>query len=186
MKASYDDGSLREIPGYFIKVPAARFPFNCSSNIGGCNIHFTVLPEISISGSSKYNQQNVIGRGASITTYENTENMRFNIKMTFYANSKNELYNNYRSLIALKSALYPREASIAPYTPPSVCNINCGRILYNVCAILESINETYPTDVVWDENELIPYLFYLDTSWSSVYAATDLPNQSKILALGNF
>jgi hypothetical protein len=181
MKATFNNGTLRTLNDKcVIAIP------NFVDFSGLSFINLKIMPEISMSGAAKFNDETVIGRGAPIKTYANTDNRVLNMKLTFFAATRAELIENSTNLYLLRSALYPSDGALSPYIPPPVCQINCGQFISKntVCAVLENLNEHMPTDVVWDDDLLIPYYFTVDTTWHLVYASTNLPNQNKILANG--
>ena len=47
-----------------------------------------------------------------------------------------------------------------------------------------SYSISYPTDVAWNEEFMLPYKVTIDCSWHVVYNNTSLPGQERILLEG--
>lgn len=172
MKATLQHGKLQTLKD------------KCSISIPGYkDIQLKILPEISDSKQARYNDEPVIGRSFPIKTYAHSENRVISMRLHFQVVNEIDLEENVRALWAIQSATYPRSGEDGPYRPPPICRIQCGRMLGEIplCAILESYQVQVPTDCVWDEHTLVPYYFYLNTTWQIVYAASRLPNQELIL-----
>lgn len=161
----------------------------CKITIGDYEVKLKILPEITDSKRATYTDTTIIGRSFPIKTYSHSDNRVISMRLHFLAvNSQGgDIEDMISDLWAIESAVYPREGS--PYKPPPVCKIECGRMLGSepLCAILESYNASFPTNVVWDDRYLVPYYFTLDTTWHVVYASdgTSMPYQNKILGDGS-
>lgn len=178
-------------------------------NATGCTIYvpngglieLNILPELTDSKGSVFNDEPVIGRSFPIKTYAHGENRSIGLNLYFYADSRDALEQNATYLLWLESAVYPRDADSAtnlPFLPPPICKLKCGRMLATetvyipttgqeikipgtLCAVLKRYNFTAPRDVAWDESTLIPYYFTLSTEWDIVYNNDALPGQEKII-----
>lgn len=160
----------------------------CSISIPGVpTMNLKILPEISDSKSAKYNDEGVIGRSAPIRTYANSDNRVISMRLHFQVTSAQDIVDNVQFLRALESLTYPRLGVDGPYLPPPVCQINCGRMLSDdaLCVVLDNYQVQMPTDAVWDEVTLVPYYFFINTSWVVVYSSSNLPNQDRILSNGS-
>ena len=137
-------------------------------------IQLKILPEISDSKKATYADTIVIGRSTPIKTYLVVQ--------------QSDIQTNIKYLWAIESAVYPRLGQNSnPYTPPPVCQIQCGQMLGDapLCVILDNYNVSFPTNVAWDKDTLLPYYFEVTTSWHVVYATSSgLPNQDKIISHG--
>lgn len=148
-----------------------------------------VLPDISDQKGAVYNDEPIQARATPLKTYAYSENRSISLTLHFIAKSKNDIYRNLYDSRALQSALYPRDefaGANAPFVPPAVCKIRCGRILadYDLCVVLKNYSVKYPTDVPWDEETYLPWKFDVDTSWDVVYKSSDLPGANRILNFG--
>ena len=177
---------------------------DCYINISGYEIPMYILPDISDGKSAEYSDTPVIGRSTPIKTFSNSgirtiswtayfmitqENMNDNAIMDSFSPARSirsqTAETNLFYLRLVQSAVYPRSGgSAAPYAPPPVCSIRCGKLLRengDTCVILRSYSVKYPTDVAWDERTKIPYKFSVDMQWEVVYSSENLPGQEKIM-----
>ncbi len=174
MKATTAGGSLQNIESCHITIPEFG------------SIELNVLPDITDGKSASYNDEVIIGRSFPIKTYSHSENRSISMQLHFIVTEESDIQKNLEYLRAIESAVYPRDGKGAPYSPPPVCNIKCGRLLGDnaVCVILKSYSVKFPTDVAWDENTYVPYKFDVDTTWEVVYKSSELPGQSRIMTFG--
>lgn len=179
-------------------------PINdCYVNISGHSIPMYILPDISDGKSAEYSDTPVIGRSTPIKTFSNSGIRTIGWTAYFMITTKNVNsaveYAKFHRVLPLpqtaeanlyylrliQSAVYPKDGgSAAPYAPPPVCSIRCGKLLSesgDTCVILRSYSVKFPTDVVWDEVTKIPYKFSVDMQWEVVYSSENLPGQEKIL-----
>ena len=174
MKATLN-GKLNEIPDCTIFIPNAG------------TIRMKALPDISDGKSAVYNNEGIMGRSFPLYTYSYSGDRTLSIQLHFYIVKVGDGSGNLRDLRRIQSAVYPRRGDNgAPYTPPPICTIKCGSLiaLEPVCALLQSYNVKFPTDVAWEENTYCPFRFDVDTNWLIVYTSADLPFQSRIVGLG--
>lgn len=177
-KATTPRGRLIALRDCYIFVP----------NFG--RITLNNLPEISDSKSAAYNDETPIGRSFPLKTYSHSDNRAISMQLHFYVTKQEDIVDNIFILRALESAVYPRDqaggAANAPFVPPPICRIRCGKLLADeeLCCVLKSYNVKFPTDVAWDEDFYTPYKFDVDTSWEVVYKSSDLPGQGRILSSG--
>lgn len=160
----------------------------CKIRIGNKSIDLKILPEISDSKKATYADTTIIGRSSPIKTYSHSDNRAISMKMHFIVVETEDIQRNIDYLRAIESATYPREGD--PYLPPPVCTIDCGKALGEdpLCVLLESYSVSFPTNVAWDKDTLLPYYFEVNTTWHvvySTYGARSLPNQSKIMRDGS-
>lgn len=162
-----------------------------------------ILPEITDSRSTQYQDTAVVGRSFPIKTFNHGENRTITMKVHFVILKAQDAIDNLKALRALQSATYPRESGKSPYLPPPVCKIRCGHILAGhqfmkngqinptnandgyLCVILKQYSVNFPPDVAWYQSDLyptlyLPYKFEVDLTWEVVYAAEDLPGQQMI------
>lgn len=174
-KATLPGGPLIEIPDCYVTVPG----FN--------KIIFNNLPEISDSKSADYNDETVIGRASPLKTYAQSANRAISMQIHLVVSKPEDVTRNLQILRAIQSAVYPREgASGAPFIPPPICRIKCGKLLADeeVCVVLKQYSVKFPTEVAWAESTFTPFKFDIDTQWEVVYKSSDLPNQTRIINLG--
>jgi hypothetical protein len=192
-KATLLDGSLKTISDCYIVIP-----------LGNNNITITLdnLPDISDTKSASYSDETVIGRASPLKTYSQSDNRSISMQLHFIISKPSHVYENLQKLRAIQSAVYPRDgANGAPFVPPPVCKIKCGKLLSDsgeLCVILKTYSVKFPTEVAWmadldDMNGTVtvppsasytPIKFDVDTTWDVVYASSDLPGQERIFNLG--
>jgi hypothetical protein len=176
MLSTFRDGALRTLND------------KCSIAIPGYEtIQLKILPEITDSKSAKYADEPVIGRSTPLKSYSYSDNRVLSIKLSFQAISRLDLLENVRQFYAISSLTYPRHATAnGPYAPPPICRFRCGSLFGRepLCVILDNYSLSIPTDVVWDDETLVPYYFSISTSWHVVYSSARLPHQEDILAFG--
>jgi hypothetical protein len=180
-------------------MPAATIPGGMLKPIDNCYIiiplmdgefvlTFNNLPDMTDAKSASYNDEVVIGRASPIKTYSQSDNRTISMQIHMIVSSPDDIQDNLASLRALQSATYPRDgANGAPFVPPPVCRMRCGRLLSNegeLCVILKSYSVKFPTEVAWDESTFVPFKFDIDTNWDVVYKSSDLPGQDRIFTLG--
>jgi len=180
-------------------MPAATIPGGRLNPIDNCYViipikdgefvlTFNNLPEITDSKSASYNDELVIGRASPIKTYSQSDNRTISMQMHMIVSAPGDIQHNLACLRAIQSATYPRDGENgAPFVPPPVCRIKCGKLLSNegeLCVILKSYSVKFPTEVSWDEGTFVPFKFDIDTNWDVVYKSSDLPGQDRIFTLG--
>jgi hypothetical protein len=170
MHATEDKGKLRKIP-------------DCWIQIGQNKIELDNLPELSDSKSASYNDEPVIGRAAPIKTFANGDNRAISISFNLYIQEPKDAEINLRIVRYIQASVYPREGGGAPYFPPPVCQIKCGKLLSNqpLCVVVKDYSFKYPTDVPWDEATLCPYRIEVSLSLETVYSGSSLPGYESIL-----
>jgi len=176
-KATLNNGELINLKDCFIFIP----------NYGP--IRFHALPDISDGKSASYSDEPIIGRAFPLKTYSHSENRSIGIQLHLFARKKADVFINLQILRAIQSCVYPRDDSDnsgAPYIPPPVCRIKCGKLLADqpLCVVLKSYSVKFPTDVPWDEDTYTPWKFDIDTQWETVYKSSELPGQERILYFG--
>jgi len=179
-KATTPSGDLIDLKECYIIIPVGT---------GFQKFTLSSLPEISDSKSAAYTDEPIIGRSFPLKTYSHSENRVISMQIHLFVRQKADVYFNLQILRALQSCTYPRNDKTgigAPYIPPPICQIKCGRLLGDIslCVVLKSYSVKYPTDVPWDEDTYTPWKFDIDTNWEVVYKSSDLPGQDRILQLG--
>lgn len=180
MKATNNNGELNYIPRCDIIVP---------NKLGRYLIPLRILPEITDSHGSAYQNETVIGRAFPIKTYSHGEDRSIGMKVQFVILRDSDAQTNLQHLRVLQSATYPRDIIQHPYLPPPICKIRCGNLLAGgdgyVCVVLENCSVSFPTDVAWYHNSsnftYVPYKMEVDLSWKTVYSNDDLPGQDMII-----
>jgi hypothetical protein len=162
-------------------------PIKTSPGAGEFKIVMDNLPDITDSKSVSYNDEVVIGRASPIKTYSQSDNRTITMQIHFIVSKPNDVQRNISALRAIESASYPRDSTNgSPYLPPVVCKLKCGRLLGDgeLCVVLKQYSVKFPTEVSWDEDDLTPFKFDVDTTWDVVYACEMLPGQERIFSLG--
>jgi len=164
-------------------------PIDCTITVPGAgDLQPRILPEVTDSKSATYNDEPIIGRSFPVKTYSHSDNRSIGMKWHIVIVDEETKSEAIRQLKAFQSCVYPIDGQgQTPYEPPSICTIDCGEILSagsggaTLCVVLKSYSVSYPTDVAWDEDDLIPYKFDIDLQWDVVYATSDLPGSDKII-----
>lgn len=176
MLSTFRDGALRTLND------------KCRIDIPGHSpIQLKILPEVTDSKSAKYADEPVIGRATPLKSYSYSDNRVLSIKLQFMAVSRFDMLENIRHFYAISSLTYPRAATAnGPYAPPPICRFRCGSLFGRepLCVIMDNYSLSIPTDVVWDDDLLVPYYFAISTNWHVVYSSARLPNQEDILSFG--
>jgi hypothetical protein len=188
-------GSLVPIEDCYIAIPCE----GCDNGLSGAGaefassgefiLKFKVLPDISDSKTASYNDEQVIGRASPLKTYAQSDNRTLSVQIHMVVSEAGDIEYNLAAMRAIQSAAYPRNdtSSGAPFVPPPVCRIKCGKLLsqgQELCVVLKSYSVKFPTEIAWDEQTLLPYKFDIDTSWDVVYKSADLPGQDRIFISG--
>ena len=185
MRATEMGGQLKPLDKCWIKV----------SGISGGKITFKNLPDISDTKSAEYSDENVIGRASPIKTYSHSSSRQISITIHCVVTCQKDIGEYLDNLRLLQACVYPspEKTSSAPFAPPKICQIKCGKLLSGgknqadetgVCCVLKSYNVKFPIDVAWDEETYLPWKFDIDTSWEVVYSSDDLPDDTRIRRLG--
>jgi hypothetical protein len=180
-KATVPGGPLKALPDCWIKIPI-------SNNPPAYTVDLYALPDISDSKSASYNDEPIIGRAFPLKTYSHSDNRTISMQLHLFVTHPDDVDRNLNHLRVLESAVYPRvdQISGAPFIPPPVCRIQCGKILGDepLCVVLKQYSVKFPIDVAWDERSYLPWKFDVDTTWEVVYKAPDLPGQTRIVFTG--
>ncbi len=165
-------------------------PIDCTITIPGVDKELKpyVLPDISEGKAASYADEPVIGRSFPVKTYGHSENRTINMKWHVIMMDDDSKTEAIRQLNAFRSCVYPVEGGGgSPYAPPPICTIDCGEMTRgtkdstSVCVVLKSYNVSFPTDVAYDPDSLIPYRFDIDLVWDVVFPTSELPGQDKII-----
>lgn len=180
MKATAIGGKLNPITKCTITIPS------------GPTITLKALPEIDDQKEANYEQEEGIGRTQPYLTYKNSGFRKISMTLHFAVTDESDVDTIWGYIRALQSTVYPNGggSSGAPYEPPAICKLQCGKIFKDVngdyvCAVCTSVGVKYPTEPAWDEETYLPWKVDVSTSWQIVYSPNDLPGADKILALGN-
>jgi hypothetical protein len=186
-------GTLRIIPDCFLKIP----------RIG--EIKFTAMPAITDSKGASYNPQNIIGRSMPLLTYSHSEVRTIGLEIPLMSTGSQDsgpaggglvpgtVGSNLRILRAVQSTLYPanKGENGAPYAPPVVCELRCGRMLAggpgsskSVCVVCTKCSVKYDKNLPFDPKTLLPHKFTISTNWNVVYSSSDLPGKDRIFEEG--
>lgn len=180
------NGRLTPVVDCTITIPGTG-PANANGGRDPGIIQLNNLPDISDSKSAVYNNEAIIGRSFPLYTYSHSADRSLSIQLHFFIIERGDGRKNLNYLRMIQSAVYPREGEGgAPYKPPPVCQIKCGKLLaeQSICAVLQSYSVKFPTEVAWEEETYCPFRFDVDTSWLVVYNSQDLPYQSRIVESG--
>ena len=175
MKATAPGGKLNPIP-------------NCTITIGGTVIQLKALPEIDDNKQANYDNEDGIGRTQPFLTYRSSGFRTIGLNLHFYVTASEDIDEIWGYIRALQSTVYPNPGD--PYSPPSICQIQCGDIFQDVngdhiCAVCTSCGVKYGTETAWYKGSYLPCKVDINTSWYVTYANSQLPGADQILALGS-
>ena len=187
MKATQPSGSLNPISGCYIDI-----------NDLGVTIPMYILPDISDSKSVSYPDENGIGRSMPFKSFQNSENRSISwtahfLVTTGKTNGGSANGVSIEDLIiwlrAIEACTYPQSKNTngAPYAPPPVCKLKCGRLISEekeVCAVMKNYSVKFDPSVPWDEDSFMPYKLDVDMSFDVVYNQSDLPGSDTIMESG--
>jgi len=185
MKAT-NNGSLAPIADCEIVIPGAGI-IGLNQRRGNGTVTLNSLPDISDSKSAVYNNESIMGRSFPLYTYSHSADRQISMQLHFFIIERGDGRKNLNYLRWIQSAVYPRRGEDgAPYKPPPICTIKCGKLLaeQELCVVLQSYSVKFPTEVAWDVETYCPYRFDVDTSWLTVYNSQDLPYQDRIIDSG--
>ncbi len=185
--ATRTGGPLVPIKNCYILIPYNRSDSPIMVGTPNFRLEFKVLPEISDSKSASYSDEPIMGRSNPLKTYSHSDNRAISINIHMVVSEPDDLTYNIEALRAIQSAVYPRHSfGDAPYVPPPICKIKCGRLLADsdLCVVLKQYTVKFPTEVSWDEDSFVPFKFDIDTSWEVVYKSSDLPGAERIFTVG--
>jgi hypothetical protein len=174
-KATDAAGNLNTIRKCVIKIP----------KIG--QILMDNLPDISDSKSASYTDEVAIGRSSPFKNYSHSDNRTIAWTCHFIIQQAGDDERFLEYLRMLEACTYPfiNDTGGAPYAPPPICQIQCGRLLGEnpLCAILKSYSVKFDTSVPWAENSLMPYKTDVDLQFDVVYNQSELPGADTIMDL---
>lgn len=176
MKATSSRGTLQTLPNCYLNIPSFG------------PIAFNNLPDIGDSKNAVYDSTPIIGRSSPLHSYHYSDTRTISLTMHFFVLSQGDAEYNLSALRAIQSCAYPRQGGSggAPFAPPEICSVRCGDLLakQDLCVVMQSYNVKWPTDVVWDESNMCPYRFDVDTNWWVVYSSDKLPFNTDIITSG--
>ena len=187
MKATQAKGGLIPISGCYIDIPDLNV-----------TIPMYILPDISDSKSANYPDENGIGRSMPFKAFQNSENRTISWTAHFFVTNSSSngsggggvsIDDLETWLRAIEACTYPQDENTngAPYAPPPICKLKCGRFLAKdkeICTVMKSYTVKGDTSVPWDEDSLIPYKLDIDMTFDVVYNQGDLPGASTIMSGG--
>lgn len=182
-------GRLNPISNCWIEIPRED-----RSRNGSLRIVMDNLPDISDSKSATYSDEVAIGRSTPFKNYSHSDNRTISWTCHFFttSNSTSSGTNAKQILLylrTLEACTYPMTKSTggAPYAPPPICHIKCGKLLSEekpICAILKSYSVKFDTSLPWDEESCLPYKIDVDLQFEVVYNQSDLPGAEHIMKFG--
>lgn len=175
MRATNLDGSLREIEECWIRVG------------DGSEIFMRTLPDISDNKDAVYTDGTGQGRSSPMKSFSHSNPRVISWTVHLIVCKEEDKQYILATMRELQSAVYPTNNE--PYAPPPICTLHCGSLLEykdgetELCAIMRSCNVKFPTDVVWDDETLIPYKLDIDLQFEVVYDSNNLPYSNNIFVL---
>ena len=183
-KATQAKGILNPISGCYIDIDDL-----------GVTIPMYILPDISDSKSVSYPDENGIGRSMPFKSFQNSENRTISWTAHFIITNNNASGGGVSAddlvtwLRAIEACADPQDQNTngAPYAPPPICKLQCGRLLSEekeICAVLKNYSVKFDTTVPWDQQSFMPYKLDIDMQFDVVYNQSDLPGASQIMESG--
>lgn len=172
-KATNQFGALQELVKCRIETPFGM-------------IRLKILPEISDSKSANYTNEPIMGRTTPLTNYSYSEPRTIQTDLTFAVTTCQDIEDNLTYLRLIECLTYPGDPrGSAPFTPPPICKMVCGKLLGDapLCVILKNYTVRWPVDVPWDVETYLPYRFTVGCQWEVVYACQNIPTNSMIRSL---
>jgi hypothetical protein len=162
-------------------------------------IFFNILPKISDSHASNFNDESIMGRSMPLKTYASGGVRAINIEISYLiVDEQVDPQRIWAELKAIQACTYPQDGGAnigAPFLPPFICRLKCGHMIgkNGIFAVLRNYSVNFPTDVAWywDNNDQanetirLPFYFTISTSWEAVYRTIDLPGAQRILDDGS-
>lgn len=175
-KATQQSGVLIPIDDCYIEV------------VGQRKITMDNLPDISDTKKATYADESSIGRSTPFKNYSNSDNRAISWTCHFFVQKEGDSARILQDIRLLESCTYPKTQSTggAPYAPPPICHLKCGRLLADdyVCAVLESYSIKFDTALPWSEDNFVPYKVDMDLQFQVVYNQSDLPGSERIMQFG--
>ena len=167
----------------------------------GRTIYPTVLPELTDKHTALYSDEPIMGRSMPVKAYGSSSDRTITWKWKFVNTDRQTYIRNLQDYNFLKSLTYPVDtpSSSIPYEPPPICNIKCGSILsgdmntsLGLDVVCTDCSASFPVDVAWtslpsddsEDEDFFPTEFSVDTTFSVVYRASNLPGQARIMTYG--
>jgi hypothetical protein len=174
---------------------------NCFLSAKGRTVYATVLPELSDKHAASYADEQIMGRSMPVKTYASSSDRTITWKWKFVNTDRETYVKNLEDYNFLKSLTYPIDtpSGPVPYEPPPICNIRCGSIFsgtgdvsLGLDVVCTDCSASFPTDVAWtsyyenegEDEDFMPIEFSVDTTFSVVYRADNLPGQGRIMTYG--
>lgn len=167
---------------------------NCYIRAEDVIIYMYVLPNITDSKTTRYNDESGMGRTQPFKTFNEGGTRTIGWTTTLISYDAESTARNIATLRAFEAFTYPRRdfSNTVPYVPPVVLSIRCGDLLASYGVELNVVCTQYqvqfPTDQVW--NSEYPVGIYLPAkvdvqlSFDVVYDSRYLPGADRILVLG--
>lgn len=161
---------------------------DCYIKINNTTIVMDNLPDISDTKSANYPDEAAIGRSFPFKHYSHSENRAISWGCHFFVQSAGDENKIIDTLRLLESCTYPMTQNTggAPYSPPPICKIKCGRLLAEkeLCAVLKSYSVKFDTTLPWSKNGLVPHRLDVELQFEVVYNQSDLPGSELIMKTG--
>lgn len=176
-KATQQSGALIPIDECYIEVVGA-----------GRRITMDNLPDISDTKQATYSDEVSIGRAMPFKNYSHSDNRLISWTCHFLVQKLGDVDKIISDIRLLESCTYPQTKLTggAPYAPPPICHLKCGRLLgeKHICAILKSYSIKFDTTMPWSPISYLPYKVDMDLSFEVVYNQSNLPGSETIMQLG--
>lgn len=190
MRATSAAGSVRPIPGAWLRIPGTSPPDFGGSNDGLGRWSLYALPEVQITKEANYSDIQIFGRSSPIKTYAGSGYRR--LATTFHLHSTNPQLKTYHMAFvrAVDSLLYPQYQGT--FLPPPIAQFRCGSLISNKDLVLSnaggyvnvvamSVNYSLDPNIVHlGTMDLFPMYLSLQVNFDVVYQFNLLPGTNDV------
>lgn len=184
-------GSIRPIPGVWMRIPGASPPSFGGQTDGLGQWAMYALPEVQVTKEANYSDIQILGRSSPIKTYAGSGYRR--LAVTFHLHSTNANLKQYHIAFvrAVESLLYPEYKGT--YLPPPIAQFRYGTLISNtnlaslgiggyVNVVAMSVNYSLDPNIVQlGAVDLFPMYLGLQVNFDVVYPFNLLPGSGDVL-----
>jgi len=191
MRATSAAGSVRPIPGAWLRIPGTSPPDTGGQGDGLGRWSLYAMPEVQVTKEANYSDIQILGRSSPIKTYAGSGYRR--LATTFHLHSTNPQLKEYHIAFvrSVESLLYPEYRGT--YLPPPIAQFRCGVLISNqdlvvaniggyVNVVAMSVNYSIDPNIVMLGNvDLFPIYLALQVNFDVVYPFNLLPGSGDVV-----
>lgn len=191
MRATSAAGSVRPIPGAWLRIPGTSPPDTGGTGDGLGRWSLYAMPEVQVTKEANYSDIQILGRSSPVKTYAGSGYRR--LATTFHLHSTNPQLKEYHIAFtrAVESLLYPEYRGT--YLPPPIAQFRCGTLISNqnlviasiggyVNVVAMSVNYSIDPNIVMLGNvDLFPMYLALQVNFDVVYPFNLLPGSGDVV-----